>query len=52
MENLLKDPKYATEYKKKFGKPKIKISKNYSCHTYFHKKDTTLSEETEDVSIE
>jgi penicillin-binding protein 1A len=52
MENLLKDPKYATEYKKKFGKPKIKISKNYSCHTYFHKKDTTISEVPEDVSIE
>jgi len=47
MEKLLKDPKYAAEHKKKFGKPKIKISKNYSCHTYFHKKDSTVSEEPE-----
>jgi penicillin-binding protein 1A len=44
MEKLLKDPKYAT-YKKKYPKPKIKISKNYSCHTYFTKKDSTVSDE-------
>ena len=46
MEKLLKDPKYAS-YKKKFDKPKIKITKNYSCHTYFHKNDSTISEEPE-----
>jgi penicillin-binding protein 1A len=46
MEKLLKDPNYKS-YKKKFDKPKIKISKNYSCHTYFHKKDSTISEEPE-----
>lgn len=47
MENLLKDPKYADEYKKKFPKPKIKISKSYTCHTFFHKKDSTVSENAE-----
>ncbi|MCX6231200.1 MAG: transglycosylase domain-containing protein [Bacteroidetes bacterium] len=44
MEKLLKDPRYL-EYKKKYPKPKIKINKNYSCHTYFHKNDSTISEE-------
>jgi len=50
MENLLKDPKYADTYKKKFEKPKIKITKDYSCHTYFHKKDSTLNEMPEGQS--
>jgi penicillin-binding protein 1A len=48
MEKLLKDPTYAVDYKKKFPKPKIKITKNYSCHTYFHKKDSTISEQPEE----
>lgn len=47
MENLLKDPKYADEYKKKFPKPKIRITKSYTCHTYFHKKDSTANAEGE-----
>ncbi len=50
MEKILKDPKFA-EYKKKFGKPKVKITKNYNCHTYFHKKDSTISQEPESNEV-
>lgn len=46
MEKLLKDKRF--DYiKKKFPKPKIKISKNYSCHTYYTKSDTTNIETNE-----
>ncbi len=51
MEKLLKDPNYSKIYKKKFEKPKIKITKSYSCHTYFHKKDSTISEEPGDSGV-
>ena len=39
MEKLLKDPKY-NNYHQKFGKPTVKISKNYSCHTFLPKADS------------
>jgi penicillin-binding protein 1A len=40
MEKIIADPSYA-KYRGKFGKPKVKITKNYSCHTYFRKKEST-----------
>jgi len=39
MEKLLKDNKFE-HFKKKFPKPKIKITKNYNCHTNYAKSDS------------
>ena len=46
MEKLLKDPKY-NNYHQKFGKPKVKINKNYSCHTFLPKADSLSKDEAE-----
>lgn len=49
-EKVLVDEKYK-KYRARFKKPKIKISKEYTCHTYLPKTDT-ISADTSRVSSE
>ncbi|MBP7496596.1 MAG: transglycosylase domain-containing protein [Bacteroidales bacterium] len=46
MEKLFKDNNYLY-YRKKFQKPNIKITKNYTCHTYHRKKDSIPNDSTD-----
>jgi len=44
-EKVLKDEKYKV-YRARFPKPKMKLSKEYTCHTYMPKSDTAVADST------